>query len=114
MKTMVKMFPTSLFKEIVIVKNLETKMFDLRVAFYKSNAVTLFEGSAKTYQINHLSNIQSVLLYFYAEVDPEITKIVIRGKFQIRTFVQNDIIRKYVIEKCGARYDPLKVIKIEI
>lgn len=115
MKNHVKVFHTSIYKEIVISFNPIKQLFDLKVTFMKSNAVTLFEGSARSYQINHLSHTKAIpCIIFVAKVDPDITKLIIKGKFQIRTFIQNDIIQKYVIESYGAKYDPLVVIKIEI
>ncbi len=115
MKNYVKVFPTSIYKEIVISLNPDSNLFDIRIAFMKSNAITLFEGSAKSYQINHLSHVKSVpFIAFLAKVDPEITKLIIKGRFQIRTFVQNDTIQKYVIESYGSKYDPLVVVKIDI
>ena len=113
MKTHTKRFSTTLFKEVIITKNPETDLFDLRVAFFKSNAVTLFEGSAKAYQINHLSHEKAIpVIVFYAESDPEKTKLIIKGKFQIRTYISHDKIRKFVIEKDGARHKPTTVFDL--
>ena len=114
-KDYVKTFPTTLFKEIIIKKNDKTNLFDIRVAFHKSNAITLFEGSAKCYQINHLCKVPSMpMVIFHAEIDPEKTKILIKGKFQVRTFVKRDKIQKFVFEQYGSRYDPKKVISLKV
>ena len=101
-KTLVKKFSTQIHKEITITKNSKTHKFDIEITFEKSKGIQLFDGSCKSYQINYGSMFPSLPnLYFHADINPEITKLIIKSKFQLRTIIEDDKVVKYIFEKFG-------------
>lgn len=102
MRNFTKLFNNQIHKEIIITKNEYNDGFKVRMTFKVSNSIALFEGECKMFQINHeYEHKAKQEISFYAELFPERTRIVIKGACQIRTFVENDEIQKYVLEKLG-------------
>lgn len=107
MRNFSKLFTSKIHKEITIVKNLITLKYDVKITFNVSKSIVLFEGSCNTFQINYQSGHRSLdSLCFHAEIKPhDEIRILIKGEFQIRTFVEYDEIQKYVLEKLGTMYN---------
>ena len=105
MKDFVKTFNTPLYKSVLIIENDKTGYYDVRVSFYKSDAITLLREVLKKFRsiIYPMRNLYQYY-FFFAEIYTRTIRFVVKGKFQIRTIVNNlDIIEKYVFERLGVK-----------